>query len=76
MISESKSLEEMLRASSLIQELLRRAPELGQEDWYLGAGCVAGTVWNVLHGFDLNAYIKDCDLVYFDASDLSWGSRG
>lgn len=41
------------------------------KDWYLGAGCVAQTVWNELHGFPPESRIKDYDLVYFDGSDLS-----
>ena len=71
-VSEADLLEETLRRSPLIQDVLLKAPGLGQRDWYLGAGCIAGTVWNVLHGFDANAHIKDCDLVYFDADDLSY----
>ena len=40
-------------------------------NWYLGAGCIAQTVWNFLHGFAPTFGIKDYDLVYHDASDLS-----
>jgi uncharacterized protein len=41
-------------------------------NWYLGAGCIAQTVWNELHSFPSEKYIKDYDLVYFDDSDLSY----
>jgi uncharacterized protein len=44
---------------------------LGLPDWYFGAGGVAQTVWNVLHGFEPADGIKDYDLVYFDPTDLS-----
>lgn len=44
-------------------------------DWYFGAGGVAQTVWNLRHGFEPAAGIKDYDLVYFDPSDLSLESE-
>jgi hypothetical protein len=65
----------MLRLSPTIRELLLNAAAIGQPDWYLGAGGVAGTVWNLLHGYDVEAHIKDWDLVYFDASDLSYDAE-
>jgi len=45
---------------------------LNLPNWYLGAGCVAQTVWNELHGFQPTEHIKDYDLVYFNGSDLSY----
>lgn len=47
------------------------AAGLALPDWYLGAGGVAQTVWNLRHGFDAAAGIKDYDLVYSDLADLS-----
>lgn len=47
-------------------EVLRRAPVLDLPNWYVGAGAVAQTVWNELHGYPLDHGLKDCDLVYFD----------
>jgi len=40
--------------------------------WYLVAGCLSQTVWNVVTGQAPEAGILDYDLVYFDGSDLSW----
>jgi hypothetical protein len=34
--------------------------------WYLGAGCVAQTVWNLAHGKPPGEDILDYDLVYYD----------
>jgi uncharacterized protein len=64
-------LEEMLRKNRVVWEILTRVPRLQLPDWYLGAGCIAQTVWNELHGFGPATNIKDYDLVYFDSSDLS-----
>jgi hypothetical protein len=66
-----RALEEMLRTNPVIADLLRRVPQLGLPGWYLGAGCVSGTVWSVLHGFDPGRGVKDYDVVYFDPADLS-----
>ena len=65
-------LRAILEENAALQEILRLTPELGLSRWYLGAGCIAQTVWNVQHGFEPGAHIKDYDLVYFDASDLSF----
>jgi hypothetical protein len=59
-----------LRKNDLAQAVLAVAQELDLPDWYFGAGGVAQTVWNVLHGFQASAAIKDYDLAYFGAADL------
>lgn len=52
--------------------ILERGPDLGVPDWWLVAGAVFQTVWNVIDGRDPTAGISDYDLFYFDARDLSW----
>ncbi|WP_091450392.1 nucleotidyltransferase family protein [Actinokineospora iranica] len=52
--------------------VLDRAPALAAPNWYLAAGCVVQTVWNVVTGQPPTAGIKDYDLMYFDGTDLSW----
>jgi len=64
-------LEATLRKNQVVAEILNRAPLLELPNWYLGAGCIAQTVWNELHDFPLTSNVKDYDLVYFDSSDLS-----
>lgn len=63
-------LERILAKSKIVAEVLRKAPDLHLPNWYLGAGAIAQTVWNELHGYPFDHGLKDCDLVYFDA-DLS-----
>jgi hypothetical protein len=70
--TQVKCLEQILIQSEVITEILRPAPGLGMPNWYLGAGCIAQTVWNAQHGLDLDSNIRDCDLVYFDSSDTSY----
>jgi hypothetical protein len=52
--------------------ILDRGPMLGVPDWWLTAGAVFQTVWNVLDGRSPGAGIADYDVFYYDASDLSY----
>ncbi len=65
-------LEAILARNEQITEILQKAPLLGMSSWYLGAGSIAQTVWNFRHDFELSRGIRDADLVYYDASDLSY----
>ncbi|MFA6270227.1 MAG: nucleotidyltransferase family protein [Candidatus Paceibacterota bacterium] len=64
--------KEILLQNEVIKEILYRAPSLEMKNWYLTAGCLAQTIWNHKHRYDLNYGIGDYDLVYFDDSDLSY----
>jgi hypothetical protein len=64
------ALESIVRSNPIVARLLDQLPSLGLGSWYIGAGAVAGTVWNRLHGFAPTHGIKDYDVVYFDAEDL------
>lgn len=43
--------------------------------WYVAAGGVVQTVWNVVTGRPAHEGIKDYDLIYNDATDLSWAAE-
>lgn len=58
-----------------VREILARAERLDLPDWYLAAGCLFQTVWNVLDGNDPEQGIHDYDLIYFDDTDLSWDAE-
>ena len=62
----------VLLRNQTLAEVLARAAALGLPGWYLVAGCLYQTVWNVVTGQPPEAGILDYDLAYFDASDLSW----
>lgn len=57
--------KDLISRSRIINEVLKRAPDLRMPNWYLGAGCVAQTVWNDAHGFESDFGIQDYDLVYY-----------
>ena len=64
--------QEVLLHNPTLAEVLTRAAVLGLPGWYLVAGCLYQTVWNIVTGQPPEAGILDYDLAYFDASDLSW----
>lgn len=51
--------------------ILDRMARLGLPDAWLVAGCLFQTIWNQRTGAPPQAQIKDYDLFYFDAADLS-----
>lgn len=36
-------------ANDLLAECLKRFAALSLPDWYLGAGCISQTMWNIAH---------------------------
>jgi hypothetical protein len=63
-------LEYALSHNPVAERMLAVAADMNLPNWYLGAGGVAQSVWNLRHGFDAQEGIKDYDLVYFDPDDL------
>jgi uncharacterized protein len=68
---EREFLDHVLR-NPRVGEIVDRAATLGLPDWYLAAGALFQTVWNVLDGRDPQHGIEDYDLIYCDTADLSW----
>ncbi len=65
----------VLRRNEELVEVLDRAAGLALPGWYLTAGCLFQTVWNVVTGRAPGDGIKDYDLFYFDDSDLGWDAE-
>lgn len=67
-----ESLRVVLSRNDMLTEVLSRAATLELPGWYVTAGCLFQTVWNVVTGRPPTNGIKDYDLFYFDSGDLSW----
>src|SRR5690348_2436310 len=63
---------DIIRADAGLMHLLKRLRALDLPQWRLVAGCLYQTVWNTLTNRPRGAGIKDYDVIYFDADDLSW----
>lgn len=66
-----RSLEAIVRGHPLLAVVLGRGAAWALPDAWLVAGAVAQGVWNAATGRDPVHGIKDIDIVYFDATDLS-----
>jgi hypothetical protein len=62
----------VLSRNDVLMEVLARAATLDLPGWYVTAGCLFQTVWNVVTDRPPTSGIKDYDVFYFDGSDLSW----
>ncbi len=63
-------LHKILRDNQPLYRVIEKSQELNLPEYYIGAGCIAQTVWNYQNGNPLLNGINDIDFVYFD-SDLS-----
>jgi hypothetical protein len=63
---------ELARANPVNAALLDRLPALGLPQGHLVAGCLFQAVWNAAAGRPPAAGLRDYDIFYFDAADLSW----
>ncbi len=63
---------ERIRQNETNRRLLEILPTLGLPQGTLTAGCLFQTIWNLKAGNAPNWCIKDYDVFYFDANDLSW----
>jgi len=66
------ALKSVLSRNEVLLEVLSRAASLELPGWYLTAGCLFQTVWNVVTDRPPTSGIKDYDIFYFDAGDLAW----
>lgn len=65
-------LEAILRAAPSLMRVMETARDLALPGWLIVSGAVYQRVFNHLTGRDPDYGIKDYDLAYFDASDISY----
>ncbi|MFF0109694.1 nucleotidyltransferase family protein [Streptomyces hirsutus] len=65
-------LKSVLSRNEVLLEVLHRTAALDVPGWYVTAGCLFQTVWNVVTDKHPTSGIKDYDVFYFDSRDLSW----
>ncbi|MGB8287753.1 MAG: nucleotidyltransferase family protein [Rhizobium ruizarguesonis] len=63
---------ERIKRNETNRWLLEVLPDLELPQGTLTAGCLFQTVWNFRSGNEPDWAIKDYDVFYFDANDLSW----
>ncbi|MET9105368.1 nucleotidyltransferase family protein [Streptomyces zhihengii] len=71
-LSTSNSLRAVLSRNDVLAEVLSRTATLDLPGWYVTAGCLFQTVWNVVTDRPPTSGIKDYHVFYCDKGDLSW----
>jgi len=66
------NIHDILLKNRPIYSVIEKMANIDLPNYYIGAGCITQTVWNYQCGFNLMHGISDIDLVYYDASDLSY----
>jgi hypothetical protein len=69
------ALKSLLSRNEVLSEVLARTARMALPGWYVTAGCVVQTVWNVVTGRPPTSGISDYDVFYFDRHDLSWAAE-
>lgn len=64
-------LQRIIQASPILAPIMRQWESIALPDCWLVAGAIAQAVWNDIFGLAPDYGVKNVDLVYFDASDLS-----
>ena len=72
---QEAALAKVVRADPDLMAILHAVHKLDVPDCWLTAGAVYQTVWNVLTGMPNRHGIKDYDVCYFDAADISSESQ-
>ena len=68
-------LERIVRDDAHLMRLLQAVRDVDLPQWRVAAGCIYQTVWNQLTGRPQGTGIRDYDIMYFDADDLSVASE-
>ncbi len=66
------SFAELIRQNKTSRRLLEILPAMELPQGTLTAGCLFQTIWNLKSGNEPDWAIRDYDVFYFDADDLSW----
>jgi hypothetical protein len=74
-VNREAELEAILRRSQPLMQVMRTMRDLDLPDWMIFSGAVYQRVLNHLGGRDLDYGIKDYDVGYFDASDISYDAE-
>jgi len=75
LLSQTRVLEKIVMSSKIVQEAIECAVLLDLDNYYIGAGSIAQTVWNYLSNNPLDYGIKDVDFVYYDDKSIDLESE-
>jgi len=62
-------LKGLLQNDERTMQILRLVRELNLPDWFVAAGAIRNTIWDIKEDFKEHTLLNDVDVVYFDPSD-------
>ena len=75
LLAQIKHLWTIIERNGELYDIIKKAGDIGLHNYYIGAGCIAQTVWNYQSGLELMNGISDIDFVYYDNTDLSFNAE-
>ena len=70
LLRDIADIEKLLEAHAGLHALLLHVESLGLPDCWIGAGFIRNTVWDVLHGREIEiSRLNDVDVIFFDSGD-------
>lgn len=75
LVEQLDGLRSVLSRNEILTDVMTRAATMELPGWYVTAGCLFQTVWNVVTDRPPTSGIKDYDIFYFDGTDLSWEAK-
>lgn len=72
LVEQLDALRSVLSRNEILTDVMTRAATMELPGWYVAAGCLFQTVWNVVTDRPPTSGIKDYDIFYFNGTDLSW----
>jgi uncharacterized protein len=64
-------LKKIILSNEVLYNILKKSNKINLKNYYIGAGCVAQTIWNYQMNYEPMNGISDIDFVYYDNLDLS-----
>lgn len=74
-VHQRAALEAIMREHDVLMNVLTVLREVALPDHLIGSGAIYNAVWSHLTGKPLLTGTKDIDVIYFDASDISYDAE-
>lgn len=71
MLNTKQDIADFIQHDDYMMQALKVAKTCNLPNWFIGAGFVRDTIWNIQHGITLDYKYKDLDLGYFDHTNMS-----
>jgi hypothetical protein len=70
LLKDAENLIDIIESNLYLQKIITVLYELKTEDFYIGAGAITQTVWNILTNRPVDYGIDDIDIVYYNPQNI------